>query len=260
MNGPAQAAGGKVGWNCRRPLLQISGLGVRFGDQWALRGVNLDVWRGESLAFIGPNGAGKSTLLRALLGLVPMAEGRIIRSHAAGLAGYVPQQLHSLAGLPLTVEEYMAISHPGGRAWFGGVPRRQRASVYLALERLKVASLGRQVIGTLSGGQLQRVMLAAAMLSEPELLLLDEPSSSIDRRGTQQTLELLQELTACLRLTLVFVSHDLFFVRQLATRVGCLNQNFCGLGPPEEMLSEEYLSRTYGGALAANQLNFYSIR
>ena len=241
-------------------LLSLQHLKKYYATQKAVDDISFDIEKGSIFGLLGPNGAGKSTLLRALLGLVPMAEGRIIRSHAAGLAGYVPQQLHSLAGLPLTVEEFMAISHPGGRAWFGGVPRRQRASVYLALERLKVASLGRQVIGTLSGGQLQRVMLAAAMLSEPELLLLDEPSSSIDRRGTQQTLELLQELTACLRLTLVFVSHDLFFVRQLATRVGCLNQNFCGLGPPEEMLSEEYLSRTYGGALAANQLNFYSIR
>ena len=75
MNGPAQAAGGKVGWNCRRPLLQISGLGVRFGDQWALRGVNLDVWRGESLAFIGPNGAGKSTLMKSLVGAISLLDG-----------------------------------------------------------------------------------------------------------------------------------------------------------------------------------------
>lgn len=244
-------------YTCHSPLLQIQQLGVSYGDHWALRGVNLDIWRGELLAFIGPNGAGKSTLLKALLGLVPLAEGSITREQPDPRIGYVPQKLALDAGFPLTVEEFLAINHPGSRTWLGGVPRRQRPAIHEALENLGAASLAHQLIGTLSGGQFQRVLLAAALLQKPELLLLDEPSASIDRRGSEELLLLLHDLQAKLGLTIIFVSHDLHFVSHLATRVGCLNQSFCGLGPPHEVLSEHFLMEAYGSAVIPSGIHFH---
>lgn len=243
---------------CRAPLLQVEQLGVRYGAHWALRGVDLDIWRGDLLAFIGPNGAGKSTLLKALLGLIQPTEGRIVHDDAALRIGYVPQKLSFDSSFPLTVGEFLAVSHPGRFWWFGGVPRRQRAAIMEALERLQVAGLERQLLGTLSGGQFQRVLVASALLQQPELLLLDEPSANIDRRGSEELQRLLHELHASLGLTIVFVSHDLHFVHHLAARVGCLNQSFCGLGPPHEVLSEHFLAEAYGTALAPGRVHFHS--
>jgi zinc transport system ATP-binding protein len=242
---------------CRAPLLQIQNLGVRYENHWALRGVDLDIWRGELLAFIGPNGAGKSTLLKALLGLVPLAEGRIAHEAPSPRIGYVPQKLALDAGFPLSVAEFLAVNHPGPRSWFGGVPTKQRPAIMDALDRLGAAPLARQVVGTLSGGQLQRVLLAAALLQNPQLLLLDEPSANIDRRGSEELQLLLHDLHDKLDLTIIFVSHDLHFVSHLATRVGCLNQSFCGLGPPHEVLSEHFLTEAYGTALAPGRIHFH---
>lgn len=250
------AAGGDFA--CRSPLLQIEHLGVRFGSHWALRGVDLDIWRGDRLAFIGPNGAGKSTLLKVMLGLLAPTEGRILRDGERITIGYVPQKLDFDASFPLTVGEFMAVNHPGHSAWFGGVPRRLRPGIAQALDQMKVAELERQVLGTLSGGQFQRVLVAAALLQEPQLLLLDEPSANIDRRGSEELQLLLHELQARRRLTLVFVSHDLHFVHHLAERVGCLNQSFCGLGPPHEVLSEHFLAEAYGAALAPGRVHFHA--
>ncbi len=254
---PAAAAITTAPWTCRAPWLQMKNLGVRYGEQWALRGVDLDIWHGDLLAFIGPNGAGKSTLLRAMLGLVPAAEGSITWSDTKPRIGYVPQKLSLEAAFPLTVEEFMAINHPGSRTWFGGVPKRERPAIMEALERLGAADYSKQLIGTLSGGQFQRVLIAASLLQKPELLLLDEPSASIDRRGSEDLQLLLHDLHASLDLTIIFVSHDLHFVSHLATRVGCLNRNFCGLGPPHEVLSEHFLAEAYGGLLAPGKLHFH---
>jgi len=244
-------------WTCCSPLLQVERLGVRYGSQWALRGVDLDIWQGDLLAFIGPNGAGKSSLLKALLGLVPLAEGRIVMAGRPPRIGYVPQKLALDATFPLTVEEFLAINHPGSRIWLGGVPKSQRQAIHESLEKLDAAPLARQLVGTLSGGQFQRVLLAAALLQKPELLLLDEPTANIDRRGSEELQLLLHDLHASLGLTVIFVSHDLHFVSHLATRVGCLNQNFCGLGPPHEILSEHFLREAYGGALAHGSIHFH---
>jgi ABC-type Mn2+/Zn2+ transport system ATPase subunit len=251
------AARESLPWTCRAPLLQIENLGVCYGKKWALRGVDLDIWQGDLLAFIGPNGAGKSTLLKALLGLVPLAEGRIVKPARSPRIGYVPQKLALDAAFPLTVEEFLAINHPGSRVWLGGVPKSQRPAIDEALEKLGAAPFARQLVGTLSGGQFQRVLLAAALLQNPEVLLLDEPSASIDRRGSEELQLLLHDLHAQLNLTLIFVSHDLHFVSHLATRVGCLNQSFCGLGPPHEVLSEHFLMEAYGSAVAPGSIHFH---
>ncbi len=238
--------------------MQLEHVGVRYGKNWALQGVDLDIWRGDILAFIGPNGAGKSSLLRAILGLVPLAEGRIVLdSHSAPLRiGYVPQRLDFDTSFPITVSEFLTLNLPQQPLWTRGLKQHQRHLKRQALARLQCEHVFEQKLGALSGGQFQRVLLAAALLREPELLLLDEPASNIDRRGSEDLHQLLLQLHADLGLTLIFVSHDVHFVSHLATRVGCLNQSFCGLGPPSEILCEHFLAETYGSAFQPRQTHF----
>lgn len=230
--------GSAAAWRCRQPILRLHRIGVCYGKNWALRDVSLDIWRGDRIAFIGPNGAGKTSLLKSILGLVPLAEGAVLRAQAADRVAYVPQKLHLPSDFPLTVGEFMAISHPDWSAWFGGLPSRLRPAIMDALDQLNVGALVNQTIGTLSGGQLQKVLLASAMLRTPGLLLLDEPSASIDQRGTEELGECLAQLQIRKGLTILFVTHDIGLVRMLASRVVCLNKNLIALGSPEEVLSQ----------------------
>jgi len=231
----------------RKALLTATGLGVRFGNYWALRGVDLEVRDGDMIAFIGPNGAGKSTLLKALVGLIAPTEGRVAAAEPGLRLGYVPQKLSFDLNFPISVGEFLTVNHPARFLWWGGVSRRFRADIAAALDSLHVGGLIGQPLGTLSGGQLQRVLIAAALLQQPRILLLDEPSASIDRRGTDELRELLASLHRERGLTVLFVSHDLHFVGNLAENVLCLNQTCCAIGSPQEVLTEHHLTATYGG-------------
>jgi zinc transport system ATP-binding protein len=227
-------------------FLRTRDLGVRYGSVWALKGIDLEIRRGDLLAFIGPNGAGKSTLLKALIGLVEPTTGTMERVASGLRLAYVPQKLAFDLSFPITVGEFLTVSHPGRFLWWGGVSRRYRAAIAEVLDRLQVREQMHQKLGTLSGGQLQRVLIAAALLQNPELLLLDEPAASIDRRGAEELQELLRSLHEREGMTLVFVSHDLHFVDHLARTVLCLNQTACAVGSPQEVLTEAHLSTTYG--------------
>lgn len=233
--GHEQAATGQ-----RHPLVRLEGVGLAYGAVWALRGVGFSIHTGDRLALVGPNGAGKSSLLRLLAGLQQPTCGRLEWSTGKPRLGYVPQSLEYDRSFPLTVAEYCALNHPGGGLWWGGLPRRWRCEVGESLEAVGVGALGDRLLGTLSGGQLQRVLLAAALLGDPEVLLLDEPCANIDRDGTEALRQLLLRLHQARGLTTVFVSHDLHFVTGLAETVCCLNQSHCALGTPAAVLSPHH--------------------
>jgi zinc transport system ATP-binding protein len=232
----------------RKPLLRIERLGVRYGSHWALRDFDLDVHRGDMVGIIGPNGGGKSTLFKAILGLVAPTSGRVIKSSEALRIGYVPQHLTYDTSFPITVGEFLTVNHPGRFFWCGGVGRKQKREITDTLERLHVADLLGQRLGTLSGGQFQRILVAAALLQKPELLLLDEPSASVDRRGSDDLRDILKEIHHATSLSVLFVSHDLHFVSHLAKKVCCLNQTCCAEGAPETVLTGHLLAQTYGTA------------
>jgi len=227
-------------------LAELVGIGVRYGSQWVLRNINLTLRSGDRIALIGPNGAGKTTLLKALLGMVPAAEGQIRWAHPKPRIGYVPQRLQFDPHFPISVEEFLAVSAPGPARWFGGVPRSKSRAIASVLERVEAVDLVGKKLGTLSGGELQRILIAAALLQQPQLMILDEPASNIDQRGSQALQALLWDLHKEYGLTLVFVSHDLHWVGRLADRVACLDTTLCGLGSPDEVLSDHYLEKTYG--------------
>ena len=227
-------------------LAELLDVGVRYGSQWVLRNIDLTIRAGDRIALIGPNGAGKTTLLKSLLGMVPVAEGCLRWTHPKPGLGYVPQRLQFDPNFPISVEEFLAVSAPGTARWFGGVPRRKAQAIASALERVGAANLAHKKLGSLSGGELQRTLIAAALLQKPQLMILDEPASNIDRRGAEALQGILSELHQKWGLTLVFVSHDLHWVGRLADRVACLNTTLCGIGSPEEVLSDHYLEKTYG--------------
>lgn len=231
----------------RPELIRLKKLTVRYGATVALRSVDLSLRAGDCLGIIGANGAGKTTLLRVLLGLQPPSEGSVIMAKPAPRVGYVPQKLGFDMHFPLTVQEFLAINHPGRSSWFGGVPRSKLAAIEQALDQVGAEDLPRQQLGTLSGGQLQRVLVAAALLQKPQLLILDEPSTGIDHRGAEELQELLRTLRSQSGLTLVFVSHDLHLISGLAETVACINGTLCGLGRTEEILQEHLLGDAYGG-------------
>lgn len=202
-------------------LISAGNLSVRHGEATVLGGVNFTLAPGEIVTVVGPNGSGKSTLIRALIGLEPPATGFVRR--APGLRiGYVPQKLHIDAGLPMTVRRFLSL------------PRRvSDAQAAEALARTGVAGLGGRQLARLSGGQFQRVMLARALLSAPQVLILDEPTQGLDQPGTAAFYKLIEEVRAQTGAAVLLVSHDLHVVMSASDRVVCLNGHVCCEGTPK---------------------------
>ncbi|MBK5928371.1 metal ABC transporter ATP-binding protein [Rhodobaculum claviforme] len=223
-------------------LITARGLAVAFGGGPVLRDVDLEVRAGEIVTIVGPNGAGKTILLRALLGILPPARGRVTRR--AGLrVGYVPQRLHIDAALPMPVRRFLSL------------PRRQGAAVQArVLERVGVPGIEGQPMTTLSGGQFQRVLLARALLAEPELLVMDEPTQGLDQPGTAAFYRLIAAVRAELGCGVLSVSHDLNVVMSASDRVICVNGHICCEGTPQAVLDAPEYRKLFGlgtgGALA----------
>lgn len=200
------------------PILEARELSVSYGSDPVLRDFNLVVQRGELLGIRGPNGCGKSTLLKAILGVQPIREGSLNPVPAKLRAGYVPQHTPIERTFPITVSEYLALNSRKGRFWLGGIPASLRQGVCGKLDCLGISHLARRALGTLSGGELQRVRIAAALLEDPVILLLDEPSSHLDPDASQSLKALLRHLHREHALTLLIVSHSASFLDGLATR------------------------------------------
>ena len=212
-------------------LLEARGLGVRHGDHTVLHGVNFRIAAGEIVTVVGPNGSGKSTLVRALIGLEPATAGTVRRADRLRI-GYVPQRLKVEAGLPMTVRRFLSL------------PERVSDSAAAdALMRVGVPGLEDRQLARLSGGQFQRVLVARAMLSRPDLLILDEPTQGLDQPGVAAFYRLLAELRAETGVAVLLVSHDLHVVMSASDRVLCLNGHICCEGAPEHVsVAPEYLA------------------
>lgn len=199
--------------------------------------VNLD--RGEVLAIVGPNGAGKTTLMKALLGLIP-STGKIRWDDTARI-GYVPQKVSISRSFPLTVREFFTLKQPG--SFF--LPKLSGDLLNL-IERVGAQPLLEKRLSDLSGGELQRVLIAHALADKTDILCLDEPSAGIDVGGGETVYGLLRELSEEENRTIILISHDLDVVFKYATQVLCIDKRMICTGKPTAVLTADTIERMYG--------------
>jgi zinc transport system ATP-binding protein len=209
-----------------------------------LQSVDIDVAPAEIVTLIGPNGAGKTTLVRVLLGLERADRGTVQRRPGAAI-GYAPQRFDRDAAIPITVERFLQLGAPARK--------EQMRSV---LEEVGAARVASQQFAALSGGELQRVVLARALLRDPALLVLDEPVRGVDYAGEAELYSLIGRLRSSRGLGVLLVSHDLHVVMGQSDRVICLNQHVCCSGVPETVSQHPEYVRLFG-AQTARELALY---
>lgn len=206
--------------------LSFEQVSFSYGGTPVLEDVSFSIERGECACLIGPNGGGKSTLLKLALGLIRPAHGTIrLLSHAPHIGcrriGYVPQFLNVDAKFPVTAGDVVLMGKLDRLSLWGRYRPEDRQAVDSALERVGLPEVEKRAYAALSGGQKQRVLIARALVSNPEVLLLDEPTSNVDLAVEAQFARMLKELRG--ELTIIMVTHDLGLVEQLSDRVLCVN-------------------------------------
>lgn len=228
--------------------VSINNLSVYYGQTPALAGVCLDVAEGEYLGILGPNGGGKSTLLKAILGLVPISSGSVrVYGHKPGgkgaAIGYVPQFAALDRRFPITLLEVVLTGRlKAGLSPFFRYSQEDRKVAYQLLERVGIGQLADRRISDLSGGEFQKMLIARALAVSPRLLLLDEPTASVDAASRDQIYALLSELNTSM--TIILVTHDLLAVSSQVHRLACLNGGLVYHGEPE--LTEKTVYGLYG--------------
>ncbi|MBN9605612.1 MAG: metal ABC transporter ATP-binding protein [Actinomycetales bacterium] len=233
------------------PPLRIAGAELSFGTRTLWRGLDLDLQPGEFVAVLGPNGAGKTSLLRAVLGLQPLSDGRIeIAGHPARRGdrgiGYVPQQRPLPPGTALRARDLVAFGVDGTRFGLPWARRGTRARVDALLAEVGAERYAREPVGSLSGGEQQRLRIAQALAGDPALLLCDEPLLSLDLAQQARVAELLQTARTERGAAVLFVTHDVNPVLDQVDRVLYLADGRHRLGAPEEVLRGDVLSELYG--------------
>lgn len=235
--------------------LKIQNLSVKYGADQILKDVSLHIHCGEMIALIGPNGAGKSTLLKAILG-EREHEGVIsfsspgLRHKRAPRIGYVPQSPAFDPGDPLTVADLFACCQ-SKRPAFLGVSTANREQVMKCLDRVHGTDLMDKRVGTLSGGELQRVLLALALEPLPNILILDEPLSGVDVEGMQILMDMLDELRQVYDLSILMTTHDFDMLPMYADQVVLIDRAVVRQGPPRDVLDSEEFRKVFhrkGGA------------
>ena len=224
-------------------LLSVQGLKVKFNSHTIVDDVSFDVVRDSTLAIIGPNGAGKTVLFRAILGLIPY-NGKVTWAEGVKI-GYVPQKLFVAKDFPLTVSEFLHFKesdHKRVHAILSSVGFKDVQDSHIHNDTRVL----RTKLGALSGGELQRVLIAYALLGKPNVLLFDEPTSGVDVSAEETIYSLIDKLKAEKDLTIIFISHELQVVYKYADSVLCLNKEKICFGPPREVVDKESLTKLYG--------------
>lgn len=223
-------------------LIAAEGIDVTHNGVKALSNVSMTIEPGEIVTIVGPNGSGKTTLMRALIGAQGLSAGRIVRRDGLRI-GYVPQKLALDSSLPMTVSRFLQL------------PKRQSASrIEDALANAGAVGLGDRQMIALSGGQMQRVLLARALLEKPDILILDEATQGLDQPGSAAFYRQIEQLRSELGCAVLMVSHELHVVMSASDRVICLNGHVCCHGAPDIVASTPEYRALFGtgtgGALA----------
>ena len=224
--------------------ISVKNLTVKFGDFLALNSVSIEIEAGKITAVIGPNGSGKTTLIKAILGLIKPTAGeiKIFGSDfhdSRSLVGYVPQHFNFDKTFPITVREFMNLN------------RHHHINIKAIDEKIKEVGLTPLILekklGELSGGQLQRVLIASAIINSPSLLVLDEPSTGVDIAGEEAFYDVVEHLNHEHSTTVLIISHDISMVSQLVDQVVCINKQLLCFGTPRHILTQKKLTDLYGG-------------
>jgi len=236
------------------PLVDITNVSSRYGATLALQEVSLKIWPGQFMAIVGPNGGGKTTLLRTILGTIPVQQGRVLlrgkEPHRAALEriGYVPQLETIDWNFPITVEEVMSMGFFTRNSWFRSIGNDERQKLQSVMARLNLVGLGDRHIRELSGGQQQAVFLGRALLGDPDLILLDEPTAGLDIRSRDDVIHFLHEINHQ-GVAIVITAHDLNWVAAHLPWVVCLNRRLIAEGRPQEVFNAAVLKETYRGEM-----------
>lgn len=228
--------------------VKIENLSVYYGQTPAISGVCLDIEEGEYLGIIGPNGGGKTTLLKAILGIIPINSGKIEIYNEKigrnrGLIGYVPQFAVMDKRFPISVLEVVLTGRlKQGLSPFFKFSKEDKMEAYKVLERVSMQHLADRQVSELSGGEFQRMLIARALAIEPKILILDEPTASVDVKSREQIYNLLGELNK--DMTIILVTHDLLAVASQVNKLACLNEKLVYHGEPE--LTEKVVTTLYG--------------
>lgn len=233
-------------WLPMEKLIEIKGLTVSYDTKCVLQDVSLNVWEHDFLGIIGPNGGGKTTLLKVILGLMKPVSGNVSffekgKEVASLKIGYLPQVNLIDKRFPIAVHEVIASGLAGEKKRFGSFSDSQKERIHQLIIEMGLEAFAQRAVGELSGGQLQRVLLARAVVSRPRLLILDEPNTYVDKRFESQFYELLGEINK--DTSIVLVSHDVGTLLPMVKNVACVNETLHY--HPGSDLSDEWLSKTY---------------
>jgi zinc/manganese transport system ATP-binding protein len=226
------------------PLLQLDGVGVRLGGRQVLRDVSFAVGKGEFAAIIGPNGAGKTTLIRVILGLRPTNAGRVIKNQLT--VGYVPQKIVIDTDIPLRARDVVSLGLDGHKLGISLPSRSRREKVEQALRDVGAHTYANARVGELSGGEQQRVLIAHALVSRPQVLLLDEPLANLDLKSEQEIVALLGKLAREQEIAVLLSAHDMNPLLPVMDRIIYVANGKVASGAADEVVTSEGLTSLYG--------------
>ena len=235
-------------------IIEINNISFSYGSQPVLKDITFSIHKGDYLGVIGPNGSGKTTLIRIILGLLKPSFGTIKifgkdlnKFNQWQKIGYIPQKAVNFdSNFPATVEEVVSMGLFAKRGLFRFLTAKDHHKVSQVLEEVDMGKYSGRLIGDLSGGQQQRVFIARALVTEPEILILDEPTVGVDIEIQERFYTLLQKLNRELNITLVMVSHDVNIIAHEATEFACINKTLIYHGPPKEFIKEDFITKLYG--------------
>ena len=235
------------------PIIEFENVTCGYDRRPVVSNINLQVMPGEFVGLLGPSGSGKTTLLRAILGAVDLYGGRVIVAGAGvnqrkGRIGYVPQIEDINWDFPVTVEEAVLMGRTMSAPLLPWFKRADRELAHTTMKRMGIDHLAKRHIRRLSGGEQQRVFLARALISNPRLLLLDEPTKGVDIKTRDEIVHLLHDLNHQ-GITIVMTTHEINAVAAHLPWVVCLNKTIVAEGPPSEVFTPETLQRTYGAEM-----------
>lgn len=235
-------------------IIRINNISYSFDKQQVLRDISFNVHQGDYLGIIGPNGGGKTTLVKIILGLLKPSVGTVeMFGEDIGKyknwqkIGYIPQKAVNFeVNFPATVREVVSMGLFAKKGLLRFLDSDDQKKVTKVLKLVEMEEFDKRLIGDLSGGEQQRVFIAKALVTEPSLLILDEPTAGIDIKAQEKFYTLLKDLNKKLHITLIMISHEIDVIAHEATEFACINETLFYHGPPKEFFKEDFLSKLYG--------------